>query len=164
MCQNRPKWADFWTKNSDIYFFICDIYFFIWAFLQLFYNLSQKKKISQKKKKISRQISIFFWPKWPLQCSHKKGQKQRNRVSRFLGPAGNMKKSEKCNDNPSENWVKWTLSKNAYYSRLCSITGMIWHFCEKTPISISHHKKEIISRWKICPNVIFDFPYYITKN
>ena len=81
-------------------------------------------------------------PKWPLLWSPKKGQKQRNQVSRFLGTDGNMKKTPKCNDIPRENWVKSPLSKYAYYRRLCSITGWISHFCKKTPISRINLKKK----------------------
>ena len=103
-------------------------------------------------------------PKRPLLWSPKNRRKQRKRISRFLGPDGNMKKSLKCNDIPRENWVKSSLSKYAYYRRLCSITGWIWHFCEKPPIWTIHLKKKEISRSKIFPNIILDLHYYISKN
>ena len=164
MCQNKPKITKFLAKYRDKYFFICDKYFFIWVFLQLFYNFAQKKTFITKKKYLSAQINIFFLPKWPLLWSPKKGQKQRNQVSRFLGTDGNMKKTPKCNDIPRENWVKSPLSKYAYYRRFCSITGWISHFCKKTPISRINLKKRKISRSKIYPNMILDLPYYISKN
>ena len=107
---------------------------------------------------------IFFLPKLPLLWSPKKVQKQRKWISRFLGPDGNMKKSLKCNDIPRENWVKSSLSKYAYYRRLCSITGWIWHFCEKPSFSTIHLKKKVISQSKMYPNMILDLPYYISKN
>ena len=81
-------------------------------------------------------------PKRPLLWSPKKGQKQRNQVSRFLGTDGNINKPQKCNDIPRENWVKSPLSKYAYYRRLCCITGWIWHFCVKPPISTSHLERK----------------------
>ena len=125
--QNGPI---FW-RLFVIFWRLFVIFIFFGANLQLFYNFFIKSKIITKKNKISSQILFFFWPKLPLLWSPKKVQKQRKWISRFLGPDGNMKKSLKCNDIPRENWVKSSLSKYAYYRRLCSITGWIWHFCEK---------------------------------
>ena len=138
--------------------------FFFGANLQLFYNFFIKSKNITKKNKISSQILFFFLPKLPLLWSPKKVQKQRKWISRFLGPDGNLKKSPKCNDIPRENWVNSSLSKYAYYRRLCSITGWIWHFCEKPSFPTIHLKKKVISQSKMYPNMILDLPYYISKN
>ena len=164
MCQNRPKMTDFLTTFCDILTTFCDIYFFFWANLQLSYNFFIKSKNITKKNKISRQILFFFWPKRPLLWSPKKGQKRRKRISLLLGPGRNMIKSLKCNHIPRENWVKSSLSKYAYYRRLCSITGWIWHFCEKPSFSTIRLKKKVISQSKMYPNMILDLPYYISKN
>ena len=128
MCQNRPKLTQILAKISDIVVFFCDIVvFFSWILRVILKNWWKKQNIN-KKTTISRQIKYIFLK---TNFQSKNRQKRRKKVSR-IGDFFFCQKTRKMDDINRENWVNSWFSKNAYYSRLCSIIGRIWHFSEKS--------------------------------